>query len=377
VNTHLSTHVVPLRQSVEGYLPLFEALLFAAGKPQTPEQLSVATSIKPESAKEVLDQLAERLKQDDRGMCIAWIGTAAQLVPKPQYQQAIEAVRRTDADRLLAVVQEFLHVQQLRGRRPGTIKSYGGFLRRFVQSVGKPVEEIRPRDIRFFLMSEERRGNCRNSLATKTVILRSFFAWAEKEELIDQNPMRKIDKPKEDPPAPKFLTHEELELVREACRKPFERVLVEVLYSSGLRVSEAVALNWSDINWQELTIAVRDGKGGKERIAPMSTRASLLLRRLREERTDSNPWVFQSQFRCRMSKESVGRWVKNLGRRAGINGKLTPHRFRHSLATHLLEAGTPIDVVQAILGHESVATTQVYARTQRSSVEMHYRRAIA
>ena len=163
----------------------------------------------------------------------------------------------------------------------------------------------------------------------------------------------------------------------EACQKLFERALVELLYSSGLRVSEAVALDWSDIGWQERTITVRDGKGGSRRVAPMSTRASLLLRRLKEERQDDEPWVFRSQFRRRMSKEAITRWIRNLGERAGINGRLTPHRFRHSLATHLLEAGVPIDVVQAILGHSSVATTQVYARTQRSSIETHYRRVIA
>lgn len=163
--------------------------------------------------------------------------------------------------------------------------------------------------------------------------------------------MRKIDKPKTDPPAPKYLTHEEIELIREACKKLIDRCLVEVMYGSGLRVSEVVALNWDDIDWQAKTITVRDGKGGKSRIVPISTKESLLLRRLKEQRRDNNPWVFQSQYRQRM--------------------------VRNSLATHLLEAGCPIDVVQAILGHEDISTAQVYAKTQRSTVETWYRKVIA
>jgi len=84
--------------------------------------------------------------------------------------------------------------------------------------------------------------------------------------------------------------------------------------------------------------------------------------------------VLQSQFKRRMSKESIERTMRVLGERAGLRDRLTPHRLRHSLATHLLAAGVPIDVVQTILGHESVATTRVYARTQQAQVEQHYRR---
>jgi integrase/recombinase XerD len=366
--------VVPMKQSADGYLPLFEAILFSAGKPLSPDQIATATGCNTQFAKHALDHLAEQLEGTNRGLRIAWVGTSAQLVSKPQYQQAIEAVRHTDIDRLTAVVEEYLHIQQLNGRRPGTIKGYRLFLTRFVKSVGKPVDQITPRDIRFFLMAEEQRGNCRNTLATKTVILRSFFGWCEKDDLIDKDPMRKIDKPKEDKADPKFLTREEIELIREAAIKPLDRALVEVLYGSGLRISEAAALDWSDIDWSTMEIAVRDGKGGKSRVAPMSTRAKLLLGKLKETRTDEDSCVFRSQFKRRMSTAMLQRRVNDIGVRAGIKTKLTPHRFRHSLATHLLASGTPIDVVQAILGHESVATTQVYAKTQRASVEMYYRR---
>jgi integrase/recombinase XerD len=369
--------VVPMKQSADGYLPLFEAILFSAGKPLSPDQIATAIGCTPQFATQVLHQLANQLEDADRGLCVAWDGNSAHLVAKPQYQQSIEVVHHTDMERLTTVVDEFLHIQKLNGRRPKTIEMYQGFLMRFVKYVGKLVDQITTRDIRLFLMAEEQRGNSRNTLTTKTVVLRSFFGWCEKEDLIDKNPMRKIDKPKEHKAEPKFLTREEIELVREAATQPFDRALVEVLYGSGLRVSEAANLDWSDIKWDTLEIAVLDGKGGKDRIVPMSTRAKLLLTKLKEARSDNDPCVFRSQFKQRMSTAMIQRRINTLGEKAGLKTKLTPHRFRHSLATHLLASGTPLDVVQAILGHEDISTTQVYAKTQRSTIEMHYRRIMS
>jgi len=372
---HSAAQVVPLRPtSAEGLIPLCEAILFTAGKPLTPEQIAESTGAKPEAVRTALWQLAARMEAEDRGLCIAWVGQAAQLIPKPQYHQAIDTVRRMDGDRLVLVVREYIQAQRLRGRRPKTLEAYQQFLERFVRTVGKPVDEITVRDIRMFLMAEEARGNNRNTIGTKVVKLRSFFKWLEREELIDKNPMLRIDPPAGDKSPPKYLTHEEIERLRDACRRPMERLLLEVLYSSGIRVSEAVALNWDDVNLDGKYLIVRDGKGGKSRQAPLSTRAVMLLRQYRDRRRDGNPWVFQSQFKRRMSKESIERTMRVLGERAGLRDRLTPHRLRHSLATHLLAAGVPIDVVQNILGHESIKTTTVYARTQQTTIEQHYRR---
>lgn len=373
---HSTAQVVPLHRgsAAEALLPLCEALLFTAGKPLTVEQIAESTGAKPEAVRWALVKLAARMEAADRGLCIAWVGPAAQLIAKPQYHHAIDTARRTDGDRLVLVVREYIQAQRLRGRRPKTLEAYQQFLERFVRTVGKPVDEITVRDIRMFLMAEEARGNKRNTIGTKVVKFRSFFKWLEREEYIERNPMAKIDPPAEDKSPPKFLTHEEIERLRDACRRPIERLLLEVLYSSGIRVSEAVALDWDDVNLDGKHLTVREGKGGKARHAPLSTRAVMLLRQERERRRDSNPWVFQSQFKRRMAKETIERTMRVLGERAGLRERLTPHRLRHSLATHLLAAGAPIDVVQHILGHESIKTTTVYARTQQATVEQHYRR---
>lgn len=178
MNTARQT-VVPLRpSSAQRLVPLLEAVLFDAGKLLTVEQLSKATFNRPEAIKEALQRLEECLEQEDRGLCLAWMGDAVQLVPKQQFAAVLEFARQSDVDKQLVVLQEYLHDQGLRGRRPATLKMYEAFLSRFIRAVGKPVEDIRTRHIRSFFISEEQRGNSRSTIATKTTILREFLCLA-------------------------------------------------------------------------------------------------------------------------------------------------------------------------------------------------------
>jgi len=272
-------------------------------------------------------------------------------------------------------LQDYLDAQRLRGRRMSTLKAYEEFLARFLRTVGKPVQTITTKDVRLFLMREEDRGNKPSTIAHKITQLRSLFRWLHRERIIDEDPTELIDAPRLPEPPPKFLSYDELEAIREAAAGHLLReTIVEVLYSSGVRVSELVALDWRDINLTLKQATVRDGKGGKARTVPISTRAVRLLQRLREQRNDKQPWVFRSQFNRRMSKATVQWHVRQLGEQAGLPFQLTPHQLRHSLATHLLNAGMPLDQIQLVLGHRSVQTTQRYARTQLQSVEQYYRR---
>lgn len=272
-------------------------------------------------------------------------------------------------------LQDYLDAQRLRGRRMSTIKAYEEFLARFIRTVGKPVTTVTIKDLRLFLMREEDRGNKSATLAHKITQLRSFFRWLHRERLIHEDPMELIDSPRLPEPPPRFLSYDEIEAVREAAAGHLPReTMVEVLYSSGMRVSELVALDWRDVNLTIKQATVRDGKGGKSRVVPLSTRAARLLQRLLERRKDKQPWVFRSQFDQRMSKATVQWHMRKLGEQAGLPFQLTPHQLRHSLATHLLNAGMPLDQIQLVLGHRNIQTTQRYARTQLQSVEQYYRR---
>lgn len=355
--------------------PLLEAYLLGQDKPISIDMLSQKTGYYSNILLVALNQLEHELQDSNRGIMLAWNeNDEVQLVPKPEYQVKIQEMQKGDIDKLMAVVNEFLYVLQSQGRRKKTLDNYRLNLSRFIKSIQKPVQEITTRDIRYYLMQEKERGNCRNTIASKTAILRSFFSWLEKEEIIEKDPTRKIKNPRTDNKAPKFLTHEEIEKVREAVETLIDRLLFEVLYSSGIRVSEAVKLNWQDIDFNNKTLYVRDGKGGKSRATFLSTKAVMLLKKYKETRTDNGEWVFQSQYKRRMSKESIERHIRQLGKKAGLNKRLTPHRLRHSLATHLLERDTPIDMVQKILGHSDVSTTQVYAKTNTANIEHHYRK---
>lgn len=272
-------------------------------------------------------------------------------------------------------LQDYLDAQRLRGRRMSTLEAYELFLARFLRTVGKPVTQITVKDVRLFLIREGDRGNKPATLASKIAKLRSFFRWLHRERLVREDPMELIDAPHVPEPPPKFLSYDEIEAVREAAvGHPVREVIVEVLYSSGMRVSELVALDWRDINLVLKQAAVRDGKGGKSRVVPLSTRAARLLQRLLERRKDKQLWVFRSQFNQRMSKATVQWHMRKLGEQAGLPFQLTPHQLRHSLATHLLNAGMPLDQIQLVLGHRNIQTTQRYARTQLQSVEQYYRR---
>lgn len=372
MNTQEITHVVPLRgHGVEEHASLFEAVLISAGRPLALDHLASVAGIDRTRARYALDVLRSRYG-DDRGIFVSWDGVRVELVVNPRFAGAVCQASRNDIEHSYDLIEEFLSVQRQRGCRPKTIEGYRLFLRRFAREIGRPIDQVETRDIRRFIMQEERRVNQLSTIASKIHRLSSLYKWLEREELIERNPMRKIDAPKLPKRQPKWLTHEEIEQIRDVAWG-MGRLLFEVLYSSGIRVSEAVALDWHHVDLNNKTLTVVEGKGGKSRKTMLSTRAVMLLRRYQESRKDNNAWVFQSQFRRRMSKESIERWMRVLGERAGLRRRLTPHRLRHSFARHLLEAGMPPDVLQALMGHEDIRTTQGYSGLPEHHIGQYYR----
>jgi integrase/recombinase XerD len=270
-------------------------------------------------------------------------------------------------------LQEFLQAKRLEGCRPKSLKAYERFLTRFLWNIKKPVEQITISDVRTFLLVEESHGNKPTTLSTKINILRSYFSWLYIEEYIEKDFTRRLATPRLPSPPPRWLSHEEIEMLRDVCAKLLDEVIVEVLYTSGVRVSEFTGCDWVDFDptAKELTVL---GKGGKIRTVPLSTRAVMLLKKYRQARKDDNPWLIQSRESKRMSTETVERRIRLLGAKAGLQRKATPHCLRHSYATHLLEAGVPLDVIRELLGHSSVSTTERYARTQTAAIKPFHQR---
>jgi len=205
------------------------------------------------------------------------------------------------------------------------------------------------------------------SLALRAAALRSFYRYLQQQKLIDQNPALYLKVPKFDKPLPKNLDvdqmHKLLDLPKEdelACR---DQAILELFYSSGLRLEELVGANIGDINWSEKLIRVR-GKGNKERLLPIGRLAATALQRWLQIRPDfigSEPdALFLSRQKLRISARHVRNRVKLWAQRQGMDQNVHPHMLRHSFASHLLESSGDLRAVQELLGHANLSTTQVY-----------------
>jgi len=208
------------------------------------------------------------------------------------------------------------------------------------------------------------RKNKKSSIARKISTLRSFFGYLVREEIVPSNPGRSVSTPKVEKPLPTALTVDEafrLMESPEADNGARDRAVLELLYSSGLRVSELVALNLNRLDL-DLGIVRVMGKGRKERIVPVGEKAVRALKDYLGERGNLNGEdpLFVNVRGGRLTARSVGRLTKKYTGRSGIFRRVSPHSLRHTFATHLLDAGADIREIQEMLGHASLSTTQRY-----------------
>jgi site-specific recombinase XerD len=201
------------------------------------------------------------------------------------------------------------------------------------------------------------------SLGHRVRCIRSLFKWIHDEGHISYNPAAKLKEPKIGKRIPKFLTDLEIEHLREACESSLENALFEFFYSTGCRIGEIVKLNREDINFSANSVIVH-GKGDKEREVYFNTRCSLWLKRYLDERDDQEDCLFITvrKPKHRMSIDMIRYIIKRVSKRAGIKKSIHPHQLRHSYATHLINNGAPLEVIQSLLGHEKSETTKIYAQ---------------
>jgi len=222
----------------------------------------------------------------------------------------------------------------------------------------------------------QRKGNLKQtSLGTIICSLRSFFNWLFREEIILSNPMARVVTPKTEKRLRHALDQEELEVLRQVCKTDRERAILEFLVSTGCRLSEAVQVNLEDINWSEKSLKVI-GKGNKERKVYFSVKSKVLLKKYIHNRTDQTTALFVTSKGIinRLSGRSIEREVKNIAKRTGNEKSIYPHLFRHTFATHKLNLGMSLPVLQRLLGHEEPSTTQIYAELNESNVAYEYSR---
>lgn len=265
----------------------------------------------------------------------------------------------------------FLASKKLEGLSKNTLSSYKLELKIFSEHVRKRTEDIRTADIRYYLSQFP--DLKMSSISRKLSVLKSFFGWLTAEEILQRDPTAKIKAPKKEKRLPKALSIEELEMMREACKTYRQRAFLEVLYATGCRLSEVANLNKSDINYQTASCRVV-GKGNKEREVYFSPKAMYHLRKYLMSRTDNEDALFITERKPyhRLSNRGIQREIKKIAMMAGITKNVSPHTLRHTFATLTLNNGAELAAVQALLGHESPATTQIYAQlTEEKKRETH------
>jgi integrase/recombinase XerD len=234
----------------------------------------------------------------------------------------------------------------------GTIKQYTAILERFSRYIGKPLDQVEKRDIVAYLNDALfERHLSKTTVANEQVVIGCFYDYMTKQGFIAANPCADISAIKPDKKAPVVMTVNEVNKLMDAAEGE-DTLIMELLYATGVRVSELVSIKKKDIDFDRCTIKVF-GKGAKERMVLFteSVKADLLAR-CRELQADD--------LLFNVTTRTVQRKVKTLTGKAGIEKHITPHKIRHSFATHVLQNGGNVVAVQKLLGHESLNTTQIY-----------------
>jgi len=281
------------------------------------------------------------------------------------------------------------YIQYLEAERNAsyyTIRNYKADLLDFFYFLRKKkvdsLEKVDRKVLRDYLSHLVEQGIVKASIARKLSAIRSFYRYLVREKIISANPIEMVSSPKLDKRLPSFLTLDEVEKLLNTPdlstpQGQRDRALLELLYASGLRVSELVSLELGQINPDTNEIRVW-GKGSKERVVLMGKPAAEALRNylihgrpklLGEKRSNA---LFLNRYGQRIPERRVQKMLENYAKKAGIGKKVHPHMLRHTFATHLLDGGADLRVVQELLGHARLSSTQIYTHVTKGQARKVY-----
>ena len=276
-------------------------------------------------------------------------------------------------NKLLKDFRTYLKIE--RAMSPNTVASYCSDVEKFMDSLGDmPVVAVDNNTVVDYLISC--RGVSKRSQARFLSSLRSFFGWCVIEGMITDNPCDLVDAPKLGRYLPDVLSEEDVVAIIESVDMSTwqgmrDKAILELLYSCGLRVSEAVDMKISCLYFDEGYVRVI-GKGDKERLVPLGEIAADALKeyldvRPMSEDSGSDDILFLNRFARPLSRQSMFKMIKKQALVAGVKATISPHTFRHSFATHLVENGADLRAVQEMLGHENITTTEIYTHVDSST----------
>jgi integrase/recombinase XerD len=282
-------------------------------------------------------------------------------------------VNASNPDRRIGQFLEMMSAE--RGAAANTLAAYERDLRDYAAFLGGQAAEAGPDDIRRFLAHLEAQGMARTTAARKLSAVRQFHHFLLGEGLAQRDPTQIVSSPKRALPLPKVLSVAQVDRLLEAAREAVERAegpgkvraarlqcLVELLYATGLRVSELVGLTVRTVKADSQVLTIK-GKGGRERLVPLNASAGVALKNWLKMRPEPNSeWLFASpQALGHLTRQHFANELKGLAASVGISAaSISPHVLRHAFASHLLAGGADLRAVQQMLGHADISTTQIY-----------------
>lgn len=277
------------------------------------------------------------------------------------------------------VLRTWLATKRLENCSEGTLANYGRAIRMMLERLNRRLRDITANDLRYYLaVYQEERQVSLGYMETMRHMISSFFGWLTDEGYIDRDPSRRLRRIKVPETIKKPYTAAELEALKRHARSQRDLALLEIMYSTGARIGEIVALDRNQINLSGQDAIIYGQKGKKERYVYLTESCCYHLRRYLDSREDDNPALFVGARapRRRLTKSAVQAMLRKLGAVTGVD-HVHPHRFRRTLATDALERGVPIEQVQEILGHAKIETTRIYCTVNEGNVRASFRRFIA
>ena len=272
----------------------------------------------------------------------------------------------------------FLAAKRIEGCSERTLNYYKTTVEHFIAQIETGVRKITTEEIREYLSNYQKRNNCSNvTIDNVRRNISSFFSWLEEEDYILKSPMKRIHKIKTKTVVKNIISDEGIEMLRDNCREKRDLAIIDLLYSTGIRVGELVNLNIEDIDLEGRECIVY-GKGDKERRVYFDAKAKVHLKEYIDARTDTNEALFVTLDapHDRLKISGVEIRLRKLGRSLELD-KIHPHKFRRSMATRAIDKGMPIEQVQKILGHSQIDTTMQYAMVNQSNVKMSHQKYMA
>ena len=285
---------------------------------------------------------------------------------------------------------DYLHYLNVeRGLSENTIASYGIDLKLFLEYLREneipSFKQVNKEVIVNYMQAEKNNNKANSSILRSVSSLRKFFQYLAQEKIIEKDPMLLIDTPKKKQHLPQGLTKEEVEKLLHSPNTGQvlglrDRAMLELMYATGLRISEIINLKLEDLHLTMGTLQTL-GKGHKERSVPVVDEAIKWINRYLEEarpkllKQKRSNYLFLNFHGNNLTRQGVWKNLKAEVRKAGIQKNITPHTLRHSFATHILENGADLRIVQELLGHADISTTQIYTHLSNKQLADIYNRA--